>query len=92
MFCPPFLDEKLGTQSLVITEADNVALLILRVVHGHSEVAGAHGHLRTGPGHEVVDTLGSEVRAVRVVLVAKGGKPGVPRSVGILVDQRVGHD
>ena len=86
MFCPPFLNEKLGTQSLVITEADNVALLILRVVHGHSEVAGAHGHLRTGPVHEVVDTLGVEVRAVRVVLVAEGGEPGVPGCVRVLIN------
>ena len=71
----------------MITEADHFALAILRGVHGHGEVAGAHGHLRAGPVHEVVDPLGSKVRAVRVVLVAKGGEPGVPGSVGILVDQ-----
>ena len=70
----------------MITEADDLAFRILRVIHGHSEVAGAHGHLRAGPVHEVVDTLGREFRTVCVELVTESGEPGVPRGVGILVD------
>ena len=70
----------------MITEADDLAFRILRVIHGHSEVAGAHGDLGAGPVHEVVDTLRRELRAVGVELVAEGGEPGVPGGVGILVD------
>ena len=54
-------DQKLGAERLVITEADNFAFRVLHVIHGHSEVAGAHGDLGAGPVHEVVVLLRCEL-------------------------------
>ena len=76
----------------MIGQAHDVALPRLGGVHGHGEVQGAHGHVGGGPVHEVVYALGGVLAGVGVVSVAEGSEPGVPRGLGVPVDQRVGHD
>ena len=84
-------DAELRLQGLVVAEADELALAVLRHKHGHDELLGAHAHFAwSGAVHEIVDALGTVCSRVRVPHVAEGGEPGMEAGVRVAVRQRIG--
>ena len=51
------LNQVFGGQSLMITDANRFAFVILRLVRLHSKLAGGHGNLGARPMHQVINAL-----------------------------------